>query len=124
MFLSLQGVQLNTRTPHHAVEAYLKATATPNTSLRPNFFMQSLSSTYAAEIRDDDEIYLLAGRSFTALIDARDIGRVAAVVLTQAGHLGKAYTLSGEQTPTYRKVARILSRVPTAPSPTRARARR
>lgn len=110
-FLSLQGVQFNTRTPHHAVEAYLKQTKTPYTSLRPNFFMQNLSGTYAAEIRDDNEIYVPAGRSFTALVDARDIGRVAAVVMTEPGHLGKAYTLSGEQSLSYRKVATILTRV-------------
>jgi len=111
VFLSLQGVQFNTKTPHHAVEQYLTANAAPYTSLRPNFFMQNLSSTYAADIRDNDEIYLPAGRAFTALIDARDIGRVAAVVFTQPGHIGKAYTLSGEQSLTYKKVARILSDV-------------
>jgi uncharacterized protein YbjT (DUF2867 family) len=111
VFLSLQGVQQNRRTPHYAVEQYLKETGAPYTSLRPNFFMQNLSTTYATDIRDRDEVFVPAGRSFTAFIDARDIGRVAATVLTQSGHLHKAYTLSGEQTLTYRTVARILSEV-------------
>ncbi|MEJ3405742.1 SDR family oxidoreductase [Rathayibacter sp. YIM 133350] len=111
VFLSLQGVQGNRKTPHYALEQYLKTTDAPYTSLRPNFFMQNLSSTYRDDIRDRDEIYLPAGRALTALIDARDIGRVAAVVLSQPGHLRKAYTLSGEQTLGYGKVARILSEV-------------
>lgn len=111
VFLSLQGVQQNRRTPHYAVEQYLKSSGAPYTSLRPNFFMQNLATTHAAEIRDDDDIFVPAGRSFTAFIDARDIGRVAAVVLTESGHVGRAYTLSGEQSLTYRNVAAILSDV-------------
>ncbi|GAA1846367.1 SDR family oxidoreductase [Agromyces salentinus] len=111
VFLSLQGVQGNRRTPHFAVERHLKTTDAPYTSLRPNFFMQNLSTTYRDDIRGHDEIYLPAGRALTALIDARDIGRVAAVVFSEPGHLRKAYTLSGEQTLGYKKVARILSDV-------------
>lgn len=111
VFLSLQGVQFNTKTPHHAVEQYLESTDTAYTSLRPNFFMQNLAGAHAQEIRDRGEIYLPAGRSWTALIDARDVGRVAAAVFTQPGHLRKAYTLSGEQSLTYRKVATIMTDV-------------
>ncbi|WP_341953467.1 SDR family oxidoreductase [Salinibacterium sp. TMP30] len=111
VFLSLQGVQQNRKTPHYAVEQYLKSAGAPYTSLRPNFFMQNLSTTHAAEIRDDDDVFVPAGRSFTAFIDARDIGRVAAAVLTEPGHITQAYTLSGEQSLTYRNVASILSDV-------------
>lgn len=111
VFLSLQGVQFNRRTPHHAVEAYLAQTKTPSTSLRPNFFMQNLIRPFGDAIRDHDEIRVPAGRSFTALIDARDIGRVAATVFTHPGHIGKAYTLSGERALTYSRVAKIMSDV-------------
>ena len=111
VFLSLQGVQHNRRTPHHAVEEYLKQVNAPYTFLRPNFFMQNLSTTYAAGIRDRGEIFVPAGRSRTAFIDARDIGRVAGTVLTETGHLRTAYTLSGEQSLSYRQVAGILSDV-------------
>ncbi|MFM9920433.1 NmrA family NAD(P)-binding protein [Lacisediminihabitans sp. H27-G8] len=111
VFLSLQGVQFNRSTPHYAVERYLKSTGAPFTSLRPNFFMQNISTTHAAEIRNHDDVFVPAGRSFTALIDALDIGRVAAAVFTNDGHIGQAYTLSGEQSLTYRTVARILTDV-------------
>ncbi|MBB1517414.1 NmrA family NAD(P)-binding protein [Tessaracoccus sp. MC1679] len=111
MFLSLQGVQFNRDTPHHQVEAYLKATQAPYTMLRPNFFMQNLSSTYAADIARHSEIRVPAGRSRTAFIDARDIGSVAAAVFTEPGHDRKAYTLSGEQSLSYTDVAQIMSRV-------------
>ena len=111
VFLSLQGVQTNRGTPHHAVEAYLRGVDAPYTFLRPNFFMQNLSAVYAEQIRDTGEIVVPAGRSRTAFIDARDIGKVAATVLTSDGHLRRAYTLSGEQSLTYYNIAEIMSRV-------------
>lgn len=110
-FLSLQGVQANRKTPHHAVERYMRDTGSPFTFLRPNFFMQNLSTTYAGPIRQRGEIFVPAGRSRTAFIDARDVGRAAAVTLTQPGHIGKAYTLSGEQSLSYQNVADIMTEV-------------
>lgn len=111
VFLSLQGVQGNHSTPHYAVEQYLMSVDAPYTNLRPNFFMQNLSGTYADEIRERGEIIVPAGRAFTAFIDARDIGRVAAVTLTEPGHEQKSYTLSGEQSLSYARVAKIMTRV-------------
>lgn len=111
VFLSLQGVERNRRVPHYRVEKYLEAVGAPFTFLRPNFFMQNLSTTYRDDIRDRDEIYVPAGRAFTAFIDAGDIGAVAAAVFTSPIHVGEKYTLSGEQALTYRNVARILSDV-------------
>ena len=111
VFLSLQGVQQNKSTPHYAVEEYLRLIDAPYTFLRPNFFMQNLSTTYAAQIRERGVIYVPAGRSFTAFIDARDIGRVAATTFTEPGHTRKAYTLSGEHSLTYRNIARTMTDV-------------
>lgn len=109
VFLSLQGVQFNTATPHHAVEKYLKVRGAPFTFLRPNFFMQNLSTTYRDDIRDLGEISVPAGRARTAFVDTDDIGAVASRVFTESGHLGKAYTLSGEQSLSYYAVAKLLT---------------
>jgi uncharacterized protein YbjT (DUF2867 family) len=109
VFLSLQGVQFNTATPHHAVEKYLRARSAPFTFLRPNFFMQNLSTTYRDDIRDRGEVFVPAARARTAFVDTDDVGAVASRVFTQPGHLGKAYTLSGEQSLDYYAVARELS---------------
>lgn len=111
VFLSLQGVQANRRTPHHAVEKYLRDSGAPFTNLRPNFFMQNLSTTYAQDIRERGEIAVPAGRSRTAFIDARDIGRVAATVFTSPGHERRSYTLSGTRSLTYGQVARTMTEV-------------
>jgi len=109
VFLSLQGVQFNAVTPHRAVEKYLRERSAPFTFLRPNFFMQNLSTTYRDDIRDRGEIFAPAARARTAFVDTDDLGAVAAAVLTRPGHLGKAYTLSGEQSLDYYGVARQLT---------------
>ena len=111
VFLSLQGAEFNVFTPHHKVEKYLRARKAPFTFLRPNFYMQNLSTFYQADIRDRSEIFLPAGRGRTAFIDTRDIGAVAAQVLTEEGHVGRAYTLSGRASLDYFEVARTLSAV-------------
>ena len=109
VFLSLQGVQFNKATPHHAVEKFLRARKAPFTFLRPNFFMQNLSTTYREDIRERGEIYVPAAHARTAFVDTDDVGRVAARILTEPGHIGKAYTLSGEQSLSYYDIARQLT---------------
>lgn len=108
VFLSLQGVQVNRRVPHYAVEQHLRRSRIPFTFLRPNFFMQNLSTVYRDGIRDRDEIFLPAARARTAFVDARDIGRVAVPVFRGGEHLGRAYTLSGERALDYDEVAELL----------------
>ena len=109
VFLSLQGVQFNKATPHHAVEKFLRARKAPFTFLRPNFFMQNLSTTYREDIRERGEIFVPAAHARTAFVDTDDVGRVAARILTEPGHIGKAYTLSGEQSLSYYDIARQLT---------------
>ena len=109
VFLSLQGVSFNPLTPHFKVEKYLMRKKAPYTFLRPNFFMQNLSTFYKDDIAKNDEIFLPAGKGRTAFVDVRDIGAVAADVFTESDHIGMAYTLSGSRSLDYYEVAEILS---------------
>lgn len=109
VFLSLLGVEKNRRVPHYQVEQYLRASALRWTFLRASFFMQNLSGTHRAEIRDRDELYVPVGRGKTSFIDVRDIGAVAASALTQPGHENMAYDLTGPEALDYDAVAAILS---------------
>ena len=111
VFLSLQGVRFNPLTPHHKVEKYMRQKKMPYTFLRPNFFMQNLTTFYRDDIAKNDEIYLPAGRGRTAFIDVRDIGEVAAKVLCEPGYISRSYTLSGGQALDYYEVANVLSEV-------------
>lgn len=79
---------------HAAVEAELKASGLAWTILQPNFFMQNVLVS-ADSIKKDGAFYGPYGTAKAAVIDAVDIGEVAAVALTQAGHAGKTYVLTG-----------------------------
>ena len=109
VFLSVQGAGTNPFVPHHGIERYLRTSGLGWTLLRPSFFMQNLSTTHLADIRERDEVFVPAGKGRTNFIDVADIAEAAAVVLTEPGHLGRAYELTGTEALTYDEVAARLS---------------
>ncbi|MFY1675559.1 NAD(P)H-binding protein [Streptomyces sp. WMMC905] len=64
------------------------------TFLRPRAFMSNTLS-WAGTIRSEGVVRALHGTSVNACVDPRDIAEVAARVLTEDGHEGRAYTLTG-----------------------------
>ena len=110
-FLSLIGVEQRSYVPHYKVEKLLEASGVPYTFLRPSFFMQNLDTTHRLDIVEHDNIFIPAGDARTAFIDVRDIGAVAAHVLTTPGHEDHAYDLTGQEALTYYQVAGIFSEV-------------
>ena len=108
VFLSVQGAGQNIFVPHHGIEVLLKKSSLAWTFLRPSFFMQNLTTTHLADIRDRSQIHVPAGNGRTNFIDVADIGEAAAACLT-TGHEKKAYELTGSEALTYGEVASILS---------------
>jgi uncharacterized protein YbjT (DUF2867 family) len=111
VFLSIQGVENNRFVPHYKIEQAILARELPYTFLRCGFFMQNLSTTHRAEIRERGVIDVPAGKSKTSFIDVRDIAAVAAKVLTEDGHRNRIYTLTGSQSLDYFAVADIMTNV-------------
>jgi len=111
VFLSLQGVENNRIVPHYKIEQLILASSVSYTFLRASFFMQNLSTTQAAEIRDRNEIGLPVGKAKTSFIDVRDIAAAAVCALTEERHLNKKYTLTGKEALSYDQVADKLSSV-------------
>lgn len=113
VFLSLQGVENNPITPHHKIEKLIVEAGLPFTFLRPGFFMQNLCTTHRDEIRLRNEIFIPAGNGRTSFVDVRDIGAVAALILTSPidEYLNRGYELTGSEALTYGEVARTLSEV-------------
>jgi uncharacterized protein YbjT (DUF2867 family) len=96
---------------HRAVEKHIEASGVPWTFLRPAGFMQKIFNYMGETIRKESAFYTASGATGAgAHIDARDIGAVAARVLTGKGHEGKAYDLTGPEVLTYDQAAEILSR--------------
>jgi uncharacterized protein YbjT (DUF2867 family) len=109
VLLSLQGAEHNRFVPHYQLERYLQSNGFAWTFLRAGFFMQNLSTTHRAEIREEGEIIVPAGNGRTSFVDVRDIAAVAALALCEAGHAQQAYTLTGATALTYGQVADLLT---------------
>lgn len=111
VFLSLIGIEKTPFVPHYKVEQYLRAAPMTWTFLRCSFFMQNLNTTHRMEIKERDEILVPVGKARTSFIDARDIGAVAAIALTQPGHENQCYDLTGPEALDYWQAAAALSEV-------------
>lgn len=111
VFLSVIGIERMTFIPHYKMETRLREQNFQTTFLRCSFFMQNLSSTHRQEIRERSEIFVPVGRAKTSFIDVRDIGAVAARILSEDGHAGKNYDLTGPEALDYWQAAKILSAI-------------
>ena len=94
---------------HAAVEAALQASGIAYTLLRPNLFMQGLLN-FRSTIATRNAFYAAAGDARVSVIDLRDIADVAVAALTEAGHEGKLYDLTGPQALTHAEMAEGLSK--------------
>jgi uncharacterized protein YbjT (DUF2867 family) len=78
------------------------------TILRPNWLMQNFDeddAVYARAIREDDELYAGSGDHRAGFVDTRDVADAAVTVLTEAGHHGRGYDLTGPEALTFAEVA-------------------
>jgi uncharacterized protein YbjT (DUF2867 family) len=103
------GAKNSPGAPHAAAEAAIAASGLEWTFLRPNTFMQNYATLSAEGIRRTGAIYEPAADAATSFVDVRDIAAVAVKALTEPGHAGKAYTLTGPQALDRNAVARLLS---------------
>ena len=94
---------------HRAAEKVIEASGIAWTFLRPNGFMQNMANYSGPTIKDHGAFYHATGDARVAHVDVRDIAAVAVRVLTEPGHEGKAYTLTGPDALTYGDVAAKLS---------------
>jgi len=93
---------------HAAVERRIRELGLGYTFLRPNLFMQGLFA-FQRSIAEQSAFLAPIGEARVSLVDVRDIAAVAAVVLTEPGHLGRTYTLTGPQAITHADIATALS---------------
>lgn len=111
-FLSLMGIENNPIPPHHKIEKYIEHLGLPYAHIRPGFFMQNLSGIHALEIKQNNEIFVPAGRSKTSFIDAADIGLAIATVLHRPDlYKCTTHTITGPEALNYYQIAEILSEV-------------
>jgi len=93
---------------HGEVEEQLKTSGIAYTMLQPNSFMQNLLGS-AGQIAGQGLIYQPVGDAKASFVDTRDVAAVAARVLTEDGHEGKSYVITGPEALSYHDVAAKLS---------------
>lgn len=92
---------------HGQVEQLIRESGLEWTFLRPTFFMQNLLGL--ADMVKAGTIYQPAGDSKAGFVDVEDIAAVAVEALTEPGHAGYAYEITGPELLSYHDIARILS---------------
>jgi uncharacterized protein YbjT (DUF2867 family) len=81
------------------------------TVLQPSFFAQNFKNYELENITKYNITFAVAAAGKVGFVDAEDIGRVAAKVLTTEGHNGKFYEITGPELLSYFDVAETLSEV-------------
>lgn len=110
-YLSTLGAEKNPLIPHYRIERHVADASVSHTFLRASFFSQNLHEVHGRDVVERDEIFVPAGAGATSFVDARDVGAVGAVVLTEPGHERSAYDLAGPAALTYDEVAAVFSDV-------------
>ncbi len=93
---------------HRPVEQALETSGLDWTFLRPNFYMQNFLRQ-AGQIATGS-FSQSASDAPISFVDVRDIARVAACVLTSAGHGGSSYGITGPEALSYDQAAAIFGR--------------
>jgi uncharacterized protein YbjT (DUF2867 family) len=116
VLLSSFGVaQAPPENPLRRIELAVETSGVPYTILRPVAFMQGFSEglrwreSFAADIRERDQIVGPGGNGTVSYVSTEDIAAVAATALTESGHEGRAYTPVGPEPLTLAQVAEHIS---------------
>lgn len=123
VFMTGMGVDQQPAVGLTLVEKRIANSGIGYTFLHPNWFMQTFSRGFLLpRIRDVGTIVVPAASGAVSFVDTRDVAAVAAAALTEPGHSGQTYHLTGGQALTYKQVADILTdateRLITYQSPT------
>lgn len=94
---------------HAAIEQHLAASGLAATILRPNWFAENFFGS-AETIIGHGAIYGSAEEGQVAFVDSRDTAAVAVTVLTEEGHTGKDYQITGPEALTFAEAAGRLAK--------------
>ena len=102
------------RMPHHwlklQVEEALFESGVPYTILQPAAYMQNIIAQWASITAEGVFPVPYPAGTRLSMVDLEDVAQVAALVLSQANHVGAIYELAGPDALTQLEVAEILGR--------------
>jgi uncharacterized protein YbjT (DUF2867 family) len=94
---------------HTTCDRYLESSGIPHVIVRPNLFLQNIPESTIPSIDPSGIFYINAGEARISMVDTRDVADVAAVVLTEPGHAGAHYDVTGPEALSYTDVAGKLT---------------
>ena len=95
---------------HTACDRYLEDSGLAYVIVRPNLFLQNVPESTIPSIDASGTFYVDAGEARISMVDTRDVAAVAAVALTEPGHTGAHYDVTGPEALSYADVAAKLTR--------------
>jgi uncharacterized protein YbjT (DUF2867 family) len=95
---------------HRQREELIHASGLAWTFLRPTMFM-STALDWTKTIRQEGVFYFPGGEGKVPAVDPWDVAAVAALALTESGHAGQAYALTGPQALSFGEMAQVLARI-------------
>jgi uncharacterized protein YbjT (DUF2867 family) len=98
---------------HAAVEAALEASGMEWTMVRPNLIAQAYLPF--APMIAKGVLQAPIGEAAVSVVDARDIAAVAATALSEDGHAGRIYTVTGPAAVTHAEIAAAIGAVARHP---------
>jgi uncharacterized protein YbjT (DUF2867 family) len=113
--LSVMGAEIEpTENPlgklHREGEKLLEASGMQWTHVRPGVFMSNWLN-HGGTVKRDGAMYAPAGAGKFAPVHPADIAEVVVAALTQDGHAGKAYVVTGAESLSYQQQADVLGKV-------------
>lgn len=112
VYFSVKDVQLMPFIPHFKNEKKIKKLGIPFTFIRAGYFMQNLNMFLLDEIKENNRIFITAGKGETSFVDLRDLAEIIALsLLDSEAHQNKKYTLTGEEALDFFQVANQMSEV-------------
>ncbi len=94
---------------HTTCDRYVEDCGLSYVIVRPNLFLQNIPDSTIPSIDASGTFYADAGEARISMVDTRDVAAVAAVVLTEPGHAGAHYDVTGPEALSYTDVAAKLT---------------
>ena len=94
---------------HTTCDRYLEDSGLPYVIVRPNLFLQNIPESTIPSIDASGTFYADAGEARISMVDTRDVAAVASRALTEPGHAGAHYDVTGPEALSYADVAAKLT---------------
>jgi uncharacterized protein YbjT (DUF2867 family) len=95
---------------HREREELIRTSGLDWTFLRPGMFMSNSIEWWADSIKGQGSVFFPGGKKGkVAPVDPRDVAAAAAVALTQPGHSGQGYELTGSELFTIGEMVQVIS---------------